>query len=103
MKLKKGDQVEVILGKDKSRKGEVERVYPKSNRALVKGVNIYKKHVKKSESVPKGGVVEINRSLSVNKVMLICPSCKEKTRIGYTFDSKGQKQRICRKCQKVIK
>jgi len=103
MKLKKGDQVEAILGKDKGRKGEVEKVYPKSQRALVKGINIYKKHVKKSEAFPKGGVVEVNRAIDVSKLMFICPNCKEKARLGYSFDAKNNKQRVCRKCKKVVK
>ena len=103
MKLKIKDQVKVIIGKDKGRVGEVEKTYLKANKILVKNINVYKKHVKKSESFPKGGVVEVNRPLYVNKVMLICPNCKQPTRVGYTTDSAKHKQRICRKCQKVIK
>ncbi len=103
MKIKKADQVKVVLGKDKGRVGVVEKIYPKSHKLLVKGINMYKKHVKKSESFPKGGIVELNRPILDNKVMLVCPNCKEKTRVGYTLNSKQQKQRLCRKCQKVIK
>lgn len=103
MKIKKNDQVKVILGKDKGRVGLVEKIYPRSKKLLVKGINVYKKHVKKSEAFPKGGIVEVNRPIGVNKVMLVCPNCKEKARVGYIFDSKNQKQRVCRQCQKVIK
>lgn len=102
MKIRIKDQVQVILGKDKGRIGEVERTYPKSNKIVVKGINMYKKHVKKSESFPKGGIVEINRPILANKVMIICPNCKQKARVGYLTTDK-HKQRICRKCQKVIK
>lgn len=102
MKIKKQDQVEIILGKDKGRTGEVEKTYSKSKKLVVKNINMYKKHVKKSEAFPKGGIVEISRPILANKVMLICPNCKQKTRVGYSVTSTG-KQRICRKCQKVIK
>jgi len=102
MKIKKGDKVIVISGKDRGRKGEVEGVYPKSDRVIIKGLNVYKKHMKKSDAYPKGGIVEVNRPLNISKVMLICPSCKERTRIGFSQDAKGKKQRICKKCKKVI-
>jgi large subunit ribosomal protein L24 len=103
MKIKKGDQVKVILGKDKGREGVVEKTYAKSNKLLVKEINVYKKHVKKSEAFPKGGIVNVNRPIYASKVMLICPNCKEKTRVSYLEKGKGQKQRICCKCKKVIK
>ncbi len=103
MKIKKNDQVKVILGKDKGREGVVERTYSKSHHLLVKGMNIYKKHVKKSETFPKGGLVEVPRPIESAKVMLICPNCKTPTRVGYLFDNQQKKQRVCRKCHKVIK
>lgn len=103
MKIKKGDKIKVILGKDRGREGVVEKVYVKSRSVIIKGINIYKKHIKKSETSPKGGVVETNRPLLVSKVMLICPNCKEKTRVGYSYSAKGVKQRVCKKCHKVIK
>ncbi len=103
MKIRKNDQVKVILGKDKGRTGVVEKIYPKSHKLLIKGINVYKKHVKKSEAFPKGGVVEINRPMADAKVMLICPNCKVPARVGYLFDSQQKKQRVCRKCHKVIK
>ncbi len=103
MKIKKGDKVAVILGKDKGREAQVEKVYPNSGRVLVKGVNVSKKHVKKSEAFPQGGVVDVPKPLDVSKVMVICPNCKEKTRVGFKVDAKGKKIRFCRKCQQVIK
>jgi large subunit ribosomal protein L24 len=102
MKIIKGDKVSVISGKDKGRQGEVERVYSKSEKAVVKGINLYKKHMKKSEANPKGGIVEIPRPIYLSKLMVICPSCKEKTKIGFQSDAKGKKHRLCRKCKKVI-
>ena len=102
MKLKKGDTVIITAGKDRGRKGKIEKAQPKKNRVLVSGLNLYKKHVKaKSEKEP-GGIVEIPRPLPVSNLALICPKCKKPTRIGYIFNQKGEKERICKKCKKNI-
>lgn len=101
MKVRKGDKVRVIYGKDKGREGIVERVYRKSNKILVPGINIFKKHVKKNEKMPQGGIVEIPRPLDVSKVMIICPKCKKPTRVGYNIENK-KKFRVCKKCKSRI-
>lgn len=90
-----------MLGKDKGRTGEVLRVLPDKARVLVKGLNLFKKHVKPSQG-QKGGIVEKERSLPVSSVSLICPSCKKTARIGYLVDKKGDKNRVCKKCQAVL-
>ncbi len=97
MKIKKGDKVKVIYGKDRGREGKVERVYKNSRRVLIPGINIYKKHVKKSDQFPQGGVVELPRPLDVSKVMFVCPKCKSPARLGYDFKG-DRKVRICKKC-----
>jgi large subunit ribosomal protein L24 len=101
MRIKKGDKVKVIAGKDKGREGVVERLYKKSNSALIPKINIYKKHIKKNEKMPRGGVVEVPRPLDVSKLMLICPKCGKPTRIGYQIE-RNKKYRICKKCQSKI-
>ncbi|OGK38295.1 50S ribosomal protein L24 [Candidatus Roizmanbacteria bacterium RIFCSPHIGHO2_12_FULL_41_11] len=101
MKLKKGDKVKITAGKDRGREGIVERVYKKTGSVIIPGVNIYKKHVKKSEQMPQGGVVDIPRPLKSAKVMLICPKCSKATRVGYKV-TKDRKMRICKKCQSTI-
>jgi len=101
MKIKKGDKVRVIVGKDKGREGVVEKIYSKTNTLTIPGINIYKKHIKKNEKMPQGGVVEIPRPLNVAKVMLICSKCGKLTRIGYKVE-KNKKNRICHKCESKI-
>jgi large subunit ribosomal protein L24 len=101
MKLRVKDKVIVIRGKDAGKEGTVEKTYPTMNKVVVKGLNIYKKHVKKSDSFPQGGIVEISRPLPAGNVMLVCPKCKEKTRIGYKV-TESNKHRMCRKCKEVI-
>jgi len=101
MKIKKGDKVKVIYGKDKGKEGVVEKVYKKTNKVLIPGVNLYKKHIKKNEKMPQGGIIDIPRPLDVSKVMLICPKCKKPTRVGFFKEGK-KKFRICKKCESKI-
>lgn len=101
MRIKKGDKIRVIAGKDKGREGIVERVYKKAGKVVIPGINLYKKHIKKNEKMPQGGVVEIPRSMDVSKIMLICSKCNKSTRIGYKL-GKDRKIRICKKCESEI-
>ena len=101
MKLKKGDKIAVLAGKDKGRHGTIEKIYSKQNKALVAGINIYKKHIKKSERMPQGGVVELPRAINVSKIAFVCTKCKKNTRIGYKIEG-TKKFRICRKCNSRV-
>ncbi|KKQ97861.1 MAG: 50S ribosomal protein L24 [Candidatus Woesebacteria bacterium GW2011_GWB1_39_12] len=100
LKFKVGDKVKITSGKDKGREGQIEKLILKEARALVPGVNIYKKHVK---GVPgqKGGIYEIPRPLPFSSLAIICPKCSKPTRIGFRLLSEG-KVRICRKCKREI-
>jgi len=98
MKILKGDQVKIQLGKDKNRVGEVLMSFPKVNKIIVKGLNMFKKHVK-PQNGQKGGIVEKERSIQVSKVSLVCSSCNKTVRVGYNVDKNGVKTRICKKCQ----
>ncbi len=102
MKIKKGDKVKVIKGKDRGREGTVERALPKKRKVVVSGLNIYKKAVRPKKKGQKGGIVEVIKPLPVENVMLLCPNCSKPTRIGHQIDG-GQKKRICKKCQRVLK
>lgn len=101
MKIKKGDKIRVITGKDKGREGLIERVYRKSKKVLVQGINLFKRHLKKSEQAPQGGIVDVPRPILISKVMLICPKCGKTTRVGFKLE-KNKKFRICKKCQSKI-
>jgi large subunit ribosomal protein L24 len=96
MKLKKGDKVKIVAGKDKGREGTVERVFEKEGKVLIPGVNVYKKHSKRLRQI-----IEVARPLPVSNVALICPKCGKITRVGYQVLKDG-KTRICRKCREVI-
>ncbi|MBI2085802.1 50S ribosomal protein L24 [Candidatus Daviesbacteria bacterium] len=100
MKIKKGDQVKVLLGKDRGKEGKVEYVKGKDGRVFVSGVNLYKRHVKKYKDM-QGGIVDIPKSLDASNVALICPNCKKVTRVGFKMIG-NEKMRVCHKCKKEI-
>lgn len=101
MKLKVGDQVLVIKGKDKGRKGKIQKIFPKAGKVFIPGINVYKKHVKAQGEKKPGGIVDKVIPLPISNVALICPKCNQKTRIGYQV-SKKEKHRICKKCGSAI-
>lgn len=101
MKIKKGDKVKILLGKDRGKEGNVEYVMVKKSKVFVSGANIYKRHVKKQGQI-QGGIIDIPKPLDVSNVALICPNCHQVARVG--FKKMGNdKFRICRNCQKEIK
>ncbi|OGH12209.1 MAG: 50S ribosomal protein L24 [Candidatus Levybacteria bacterium RIFCSPHIGHO2_01_FULL_40_10] len=101
MKIKKGDTVKILIGKDKDKTGKVERVYPGTGKVLVADVNQYKRHIKSKSRDQKSEIVTITKPLPASNVGLICPKCKKTTRIGFKIE-KDKKFRICRKCKALI-
>jgi len=101
MKLRKGDNIIVTAGKDKGRKGKIEKVLPKVGKVLIPGINVYKKHTKARGEKQPGGIVKIIKPLPVYSVALLCPKCRQPTRVGYRTN-KTKKARICRKCKALI-
>ena len=97
MKLKKGDRVKVLTGKDRGDEGEIMRVFPKDNKVIVEGVNVAKKHQRALRATMQAGIIDKDMPMQASNVALICTSCGQ-TRIGYRFDDQGKKVRICRKC-----
>ncbi len=102
MKIKKGDTVQVLSGNDKGKKGEVLEVIPKTERLVVKGVNVRKKHIKPRKQGEEGGIIPVECSVLASKVNVVCPKCGKATRIGYS-EEKGEKVRVCKKCGAKIK
>ena len=100
MKLKKGDTVVVISGKDKGREGEIVQVLPKDNKVVVNGVNTAKKHSKPSRTNQSGGIIDRDMPVDASNVMLVHKG--KPTRVGYQVDSKGAKVRIAKRTGEVI-
>ncbi|HKC14412.1 MAG TPA: 50S ribosomal protein L24 [Patescibacteria group bacterium] len=101
MKLRKGDSVKVVSGKDKGKVGKIEKIYPKENKILVEGVNQYKRHLKSRAQNQKSEIVTLTKPLPVAAVSLICPKCNKTTRVGFRVE-KGKKEMFCKKCEKAI-
>ncbi|HEX8965948.1 MAG TPA: 50S ribosomal protein L24 [Patescibacteria group bacterium] len=101
MKILKNDEIKIIRGKDKGKTGKIEKVFAKTNKVLVLGVNEYKRHMKKRTQDDKSQIVTITKPLPMANVALICPKCKKETRVGFKME-KDAKVRFCKKCEKTI-
>jgi large subunit ribosomal protein L24 len=101
MKLKKGDNIKVVKGKDKGKDGKIDRVFPKLGKVLVANVNQYKRHLKARSQNQPSEIITLTKPLPEENVMLICPKCHKETRVGYKVE-KGVKSRICGKCNSEI-
>jgi large subunit ribosomal protein L24 len=100
MKLHKGDNVKVLSGNDKGKTGEILEIIPKSEKIIVKGINVRKKHVKAAPN-KEGGIIASEFPIHSSIVGLVCPKCGKATRIGYIVED-GKKVRICKKCEAKI-
>jgi len=102
MKIKKGDTILVLSGKDKGKKGKILQVFPKDSRLMVEGVNLRKKHKRPKTSGEKGQIITLPGAISVSSVKLICSKCGRPTRTGYKVKTNAQgeklKARVCKKC-----
>ena len=100
MKLKKGDKVEVISGKDVGKQGEIARVLHDRNKVIIDGVNVAKRHQRATKATMQGGIIDKDMPIHVSNVAIVCSSCGP-TRIGYRFEG-TDKVRVCRKCGKGL-
>ena len=99
MKIRKGDKVRVISGKDLGKEGTVIRAIPERDRVIVDGgINVAKRHQRATSATDQGGIIDKEMPIHVSNVAIVCPSCGP-TRIGYRFAAdSGKKHRVCRKC-----
>ena len=102
MKIRKGDTVLVIAGKDRGKKGKVRFAYPKDERVLVEGINFIKKHSRVAGQARQAGIIEREAPINVSNLMLLCSKCNHPTRIGSRFLEGRKKARVCRVCKEVI-
>jgi len=104
IRVKRGDLVEVITGDDRGVRGKVLRVLPKKDRVVVAGVNIVKKHqrpIRAGRGEVQPGIIEFEAPIHISNVMLVCPHCDERTRVGFALED-DRKVRVCRKCGRVM-
>ena len=103
LKVKKGDTVKILSGNDKGKTGEVIEIMPTSEKIMVKGINIRKKHVKPRKQGEEGGIIQLECAIHISKVSVVCPKCSKPTRIGIKMDKDNNKIRFCKKCGAEIK
>lgn len=104
-KIKKGDTVEVVSGNDRDLQGVVQRVLPKSDRVVIAGINKVKKHqrpMRAGRTQVQPGVIEFEAPIHISNVMLVCPQCNQRTRVGFSRLDDGRKVRVCKQCDGVI-
>ena len=97
LKIKKGDRVIVLTGKDKGKSGEVIRTLPKEGKVIVDGVNVAKKHQRATKATMQGGIIDKDMPIPISAVAIVSPGDGKPTRVGYRFDDRGVKIRICRR------
>lgn len=102
MNIKKGDKVKVLAGKDKGKEATVLRALPQKQRVVVEKVNVVKKALRPTQQNPQGGISSVEAPIHVSNVMLVCPGCKQPTRVSSKRDESGKRVRVCKKCGKDI-
>ncbi|MFA5148915.1 MAG: 50S ribosomal protein L24 [Dehalococcoidales bacterium] len=103
MRIKKNDTVMIIKGKDNGKTGRVMRVLSGVDKVIVEGHNLVKKHARKTQQNPQGGIIQIESPIAASNVMPVCPKCNKPVRVGSSAAGKdGKKTRICRKCKEAL-
>ena len=102
MKVVKNDTVRVVTGNDRGKTGKVLKVFPKKERVIVEGIRFIKRHTKKSQKNPQGGIIEKEASIHVSNIKVICPKCQKSTRLGRKVLSDGKRIRMCKKCGEML-
>jgi large subunit ribosomal protein L24 len=102
MRIKKGDQVRVMAGNDRGKDGKVLKVFPESNRVIVEKINLIKRHQRRTQTNPQGGIIEKEAPISACNVMLICPQTKKPTRLGKAILSDGSRARVSKKSGEML-
>jgi len=102
MKIRKNDNVVVLAGKDKGKKGKVRFVYPDKERVMVEGINMIKRHARARKQARQAGIIEREAPINISNVMLVCSKCNKSVRIGNRTLEDGKRVRYCKSCGEVI-
>ncbi|MEK9130000.1 MAG: 50S ribosomal protein L24 [Patescibacteria group bacterium] len=102
MKIKKNDKVKILAGKDIGKVGKVLRVFPKTNKVIIEGLNLKIKHTRPKNDKEKGQKVQFPAAINVSNATLICSKCGKSTRVGYKILENKKKARVCKKCNEII-
>ena len=100
--IKKNDMVQVIAGKNKGKKGKVLKINLEKQQVIIEGVNFVKRHMRKSQKNPNGGIMEIEAPFNLSNVLVVCPRCQKGVRTGNRIFADGSKSRFCVRCEEAI-
>jgi len=100
--LKKNDFIVVIKGKNKGKKGRILKIFPKDARALVEGINFVKKHTKPRSATQRGGIITMEKPISISNIQYFCMKCNKPVRLGIKILGDETKARFCRKCNELV-
>jgi large subunit ribosomal protein L24 len=101
--IRKNDQVYVLSGKDRGKTGKVLRVYPRTNRAIVEGLNYCQKHTRPNpQKNVKGGILPKEQPINLSNIMVMCKRCGERARISFSKVQDGRKMRVCKNCDELL-
>ncbi|MFA5362011.1 MAG: 50S ribosomal protein L24 [Candidatus Omnitrophota bacterium] len=101
-KIKKGDTIQVVRGKDKGKKGKILKIVEEGKRAVVEGINMVKKHKRRTQQDQQGGIVSVETPISAANLMFFCKNCSRTVRVGFKVLSDNTKVRCCKKCSETI-
>ena len=101
-RLKRDDEVLVVRGRDKGKRGKVQRVFAGDGKVLVEGVNIVKRHQKAGQGARQAGIISKEMPMDASKVMPVCPSCGKPTRVGVKTLDDGSRSRVCKRCEGML-
>ncbi|MBP7216999.1 MAG: 50S ribosomal protein L24 [Candidatus Omnitrophica bacterium] len=102
LKIRKNDIIQVVKGKDLGKKGKVLQVFTDQSRALVEGINMVKKHKRQTRQDQQGGIISIEKPISLANIMLVCKQCNRPARVGFKILEDKTKTRYCKSCQEVL-
>ena len=102
MKLRKNDNVLIVKGRDRGKRGQIQQIFPKDDKVLVDGMNVVLRHQKATGTTRQAGIIQMEAPLAYSSVKLMCPRCNRPVRVGFTSLDDGKKVRVCKKCQANI-
>ena len=102
LKVKKGDTVQMLAGKDRGKRGLVARVFPRADRLIVDGLNIVKKHRRARKSTAPSGIIAVAAPVPIARVIVVCPHCSKPPRVAMRIESDGSRHRICKHCHESL-
>ncbi|MDD4910235.1 MAG: 50S ribosomal protein L24 [Candidatus Omnitrophica bacterium] len=102
LKIKKNDTVKVLSGRDRGKTGKVLQLYLAEGKALVEGINVVKKHMRRVKEGQQAGIVSVDSPINISNIMLVCGRCHKATRVGFTVLKDGTKARVCKNCKETL-